>query len=166
MNSSYNVVGVLAHVDAGKTTLSEAILYNSGVIRTLGRVDKRDTFLDTNHIERERGITIFSKQARIKVNDKNIILLDTPGHMDFSAETERTLPLLDAAILVVSGIDGVQVHTKTLFKLLRRYHIPVSIFVNKDLNKFRLKIIKQSDDLPFFRYLLAGNSIRFSNFGE
>ena len=131
MNSSYNVVGVLAHVDAGKTTLSEAILYNSGVIRTLGRVDKRDTFLDTNHIERERGITIFSKQARIKVNDRNIILLDTPGHMDFSAETERTLPLLDAAILVVSGIDGVQVHTKTLFKLLRRYHIPVSIFVNK-----------------------------------
>ena len=131
MYSSYNVVGILAHVDAGKTTLSEAILYNSGVIRTLGRVDKRDTFLDTNHIERERGITIFSKQARIRLKDKDVILLDTPGHMDFSAETERTLPLLDAAILVVSGIDGVQVHTKTLFKLLRRYHIPVSIFINK-----------------------------------
>ncbi|MBQ4233175.1 MAG: GTP-binding protein, partial [Lachnospiraceae bacterium] len=131
MNSSYNVVGILAHVDAGKTTLSEAILYNSGVIRSLGRVDKRDTFLDTNHIERERGITIFSKQARVRLGDKEVILLDTPGHMDFSAETERTLPLLDAAILVISGIDGVQVHTKTLFKLLRRYHIPVTIFVNK-----------------------------------
>ncbi len=131
MKSSYSVVGILAHVDAGKTTLSEAILYNSGVIRTLGRVDKRDTFLDTNHIERERGITIFSKQARFRTGDRDVILLDTPGHMDFSAETERTLPLLDAAILVISGIDGVQVHTKTLYKLLRRYHIPVAIFVNK-----------------------------------
>ena len=125
------VIGILAHVDAGKTTLSESMLYQSGSIRKLGRVDKGDAFLDTYELERERGITIFSKQAQLSIDDLQITLLDTPGHVDFSAEMERTLQVLDYAILVISGADGVQGHTETLWKLLERYHIPIFLFINK-----------------------------------
>lgn len=125
------VIGILAHVDSGKTTLSEAILYKSGAIRKLGRVDHKDAFLDNNAIERDRGITIFSKQAVFEYGGVGFTLLDTPGHVDFSGETERTLQVIDAAILVVSGTDGVQSHTKTLARLLERYDIPTFIFVNK-----------------------------------
>lgn len=125
------IIGILAHVDAGKTTLSEALLYGSGSIRKLGRVDNKDAFLDTYALERERGITIFSKQAQLKVQDLELTLLDTPGHVDFSAEMERTLQVLDYAILVISGADGVQGHTQTLWQLLQRYQIPVFLFFNK-----------------------------------
>ncbi len=125
------VIGILAHVDSGKTTLSEGILYTSGKIRTLGRVDHGNAYLDTNKIERDRGITIFSKQAVIDFEDVVFTLLDTPGHVDFSAETERTLQVLDYAILVISGTDGVQSHTETLWRLLRQHEIPTFIFVNK-----------------------------------
>lgn len=125
------VMGILAHVDAGKTTLSEAMLYESGVIRSIGRVDKGNTYLERDNQERERGITIFSKQAVLPVHEDKLILLDTPGHVDFSAEAERTLQVLDLAVLVVSAADGVQGHTMTLWKLLSRYHIPVFLFVNK-----------------------------------
>lgn len=124
-------IGILAHVDAGKTTLSEALLYISGRIRTLGRVDHKNTYLDTNIIERERGITIFSKQARFSSENCDFILLDTPGHVDFSAEAERTLSLLDYAILVVSASEGIQSHTRTLWQLLEHYGVPTFIFVNK-----------------------------------
>ncbi|GAE88844.1 GTP-binding protein [Acetivibrio straminisolvens] len=119
------VIGILAHVDAGKTTLSESLLYVSGKIRKLGRVDNKDAYLDTYELERARGITIFSKQAVFDIDDTRITLLDTPGHVDFSAEMERTLQVLDYAILVVSGADGVQGHTKTLWHLLEIYKIPV-----------------------------------------
>ena len=122
-------IGILAHVDSGKTTLSEAMLYISGRIRTLGRVDHKNTYLDTNSIERERGITIFSKQARFSYNDCDFVLLDTPGHVDFSTETERVLPLLDYAVLVISATDGVQNHTRTLWQLLSYYKIPTFLFV-------------------------------------
>jgi ribosomal protection tetracycline resistance protein len=125
------VFGILAHVDAGKTTLSEALLYTSGSIRKIGRVDKKDAFLDTYELERERGITIFSKQAQMSVKDMEMTLLDTPGHVDFSTEMERTLQVLDYAILVISGADGCQGHTETLWKLLTRYQIPVFVFINK-----------------------------------
>lgn len=124
-------VGILAHVDAGKTTLSEGIMYKSGALRKLGRVDHRDAFLDTDTQEKERGITIFSKQAMLRWNDRDITLMDTPGHVDFSGEMERVLPVLDAAILVISGADGVQGHTSTLWKLLKKYDIPAFVFVNK-----------------------------------
>lgn len=124
-------VGLLAHVDAGKTTLSEAMLYESGSIRQMGRVDNRDAFLDTEAMEKERGITIFSKQAVFTYRDMEVFLLDTPGHVDFSAEMERTLQVLDYAILVVSGADGVQAHTATLWRLLSRYQVPVFLFINK-----------------------------------
>ena len=132
-------IGILAHVDAGKTTLSEALLYLSGKIRSLGRVDHKNTYLDTNAIERERGITIFSKQARFSTDAADFILLDTPGHMDFSAETERTLALLDYAILVISAPDGVQNHTRTLWQLLEYYSVPTFIFVNKTDISIKLK---------------------------
>ena len=124
-------IGILAHVDAGKTTLSECMLYLSGQIRKLGRVDHKDAFLDTYELERERGITIFSKQAELKMGNLGITLLDTPGHVDFSAEMERTLQVLDYAILVINGADGVQGHTRTLWRLLKRYQIPPFIFINK-----------------------------------
>ncbi|MBR2109451.1 MAG: TetM/TetW/TetO/TetS family tetracycline resistance ribosomal protection protein [Ruminococcus sp.] len=124
-------VGILAHVDSGKTTLSEAMMYCSGNIKKLGRVDHKDSFLDNFALERDRGITIFSKQAVLKYKDSEFTLLDTPGHVDFSAETERTLQVLDYAILVISGTDGVQSHTSTLWKLLRRYRVPCFVFVNK-----------------------------------
>ena len=125
------VLGILAHVDSGKTTLSEAMLYRAGAIRKLGRVDHGDAFLDTDSLEKARGITIFSKQALLTAGNTSITLLDTPGHVDFSTETERTLQVLDYAVLVVSGTDGVQSHTETLWRLLRRYHVPTFVFVNK-----------------------------------
>lgn len=125
------VVGILAHVDSGKTTLSEAMLYHSGTISKLGRVDSKNSFLDTFSLERSRGITIFSKQALLKYKETDITLIDTPGHVDFSAETERTLQVLDYAILVISATDGVQSHTQTLWKLLAKYKVPCFIFVNK-----------------------------------
>lgn len=125
------VIGILAHVDAGKTTLSEELLYLCGEIRKIGRVDHGDAFLDTYELEKERGITIFSKQALLKTEDMEVTLLDTPGHVDFSAEMERTLQVLDYAILVINGMDGVQSHTMTLWRLLERYQIPMFLFVNK-----------------------------------
>ena len=124
-------MGILAHVDAGKTTLSEGMLYLSGTVRKLGRVDHKDAFLDTYSLERDRGITIFSKQAVFSLGNRRINLLDTPGHVDFSAEMERTLQVLDYAVLVISGADGVQGHTETLWKLLKLYEIPTFIFINK-----------------------------------
>lgn len=138
-------VGILAHVDAGKTTLSEALLYQAGTLRRLGRVDHGDTLLDSSQLERERGITIFSKQARFSTPSLSVTLLDTPGHLDFSAEAERTLQVLDCAILVVSGTDGVQSHTETLWRLLAQYRVPVFIFVNKmDLeNAGKSALLKQ-----------------------
>lgn len=136
------VIGILAHVDSGKTTLSEGLLYFSGEIMRQGRVDHGDSFLDTNEIERDRGITIFSKQAVLHTNNSEFTLLDTPGHVDFASETERTLAALDYAILVISGSDGVQSHTETLWRLLRRYNIPTFIFVNKtDLPSFDKKSV-------------------------
>ena len=125
------VIGILAHVDAGKTTLSESMLYLAGSIRKLGRVDHGNAFLDYNHQEKERGITIFSKQAMFDWKDVEITLIDTPGHVDFSSEMERTLQILDYAILVISSIDGVQNHTKTIWELLKYYQIPTFIFLNK-----------------------------------
>ncbi len=124
-------IGILAHVDSGKTTLSEALLYKNGAIRTMGRVDHKNTFLDTDELEKKRGITIFSKQAHFKTEHFDITLLDTPGHVDFSAETERTLCVLDVAILVISGSSGVQSHTETLWRLLRKHNIPTVLFINK-----------------------------------
>lgn len=146
------VLGILAHVDAGKTTLSEALLYLSGKIGKLGRVDNKDAYLDTYELERARGITIFSKQAIFETAGIQITLLDTPGHVDFSAEMERTLQVLDYAILVISGADGVQGHTKTLWRLLEMYSIPVFIFVNKmdqpgtDKDKLLIELKKQLND--------------------
>lgn len=130
-HKKYICLGILAHVDAGKTTLSESILYHCGAIRKLGRVDHKDAFLDNFELERSRGITIFSKQAVFTLGDSQVTLLDTPGHVDFSAEMERTLQVLDYAVLVISGADGVQGHTQTLWKLLKRYEIPTFVFVNK-----------------------------------
>ncbi|HKM00059.1 MAG TPA: translation factor GTPase family protein [Mobilitalea sp.] len=146
------VIGILAHVDAGKTTLAESILYLAGVIRKLGRVDHKDAFLDTYELERSRGITIFSKQAEFTYKNIEVTLLDTPGHVDFSAEMERTLQVLDYAILVVSGSDGIQGHTETLWRLLNLYRIPTYIFVNKmdligtDRMKLMRELKKHLDD--------------------
>ena len=153
----YMNVGLLAHVDAGKTTLSESLLYLGGAIRKLGRVDHKDAFLDTDAMERERGITIFSKQAVLKYQDVNLTLLDTPGHVDFSAEMERVLQVLDCAVLLISGADGVQGHTQTLWRLLKRYHIPTFLFVNKmdqegtDYGKLLQELRKRFGDnvIPF-----------------
>lgn len=131
MKSTKLVIGILAHVDAGKTTLAESMLYHSGEIRKLGRVDHKDAFLDTYELERARGITIFAKQAELKFRNQEVTLLDTPGHVDFSTEMERTLRVLDYAILVISGADGVQGHVQTLWKLLETYEVPTFVFVNK-----------------------------------
>lgn len=130
-NTNKLTIGILAHVDAGKTTLAESILYLTGSIRKLGRVDHQDAFWDTYELERERGITIFSKQAEFRLGEREVTLLDTPGHVDFSAEMERTLQVLDYAILVISGADGVQGHVQTLWRLLKQYEIPVFLFINK-----------------------------------
>lgn len=137
-------LGVLAHVDAGKTTLSEGLLFKCGRIRKIGRVDHKDAYLDTYELERERGITIFSKQAVFSMGDMEVTLLDTPGHVDFSAEMERTLQVLDYAILVISGTDGVQGHTRTLWRLLQHYNIPTFLFVNKmDLPGADKEVVQQ-----------------------
>lgn len=125
------VICILAHVDAGKTTLSEALLYTAGPLKKLGRVDDKNAFLDNYELERSRGITIFSKQAVLKTQNTEITLLDTPGHIDFSSEAERTLQVPDYAVLVISARDGVQPHTETLWRLLLRYNVPTFIFVNK-----------------------------------
>ena len=152
MTNNHITIGILAHVDAGKTTLSEAMLYSTGQIRSLGRVDHQDAYLDNDAQERERGITIFSKQARLDIlrgtnaadtahtadaartadtaRTWHVVMLDTPGHVDFSAEMERTLQVLDYAILVISATDGVQGHTRTLWRLLKHYNVPTFIFVN------------------------------------
>lgn len=152
------VLGILAHVDSGKTTLSEGILYKTGEIRKWGRVDHRDTFLDTHTLERERGITIFSKQAVFHVGNDEFTLLDTPGHADFSTETERTLQILDYAILVISGSEGVQNHTETLWNLLKKYKIPVFIFVNKmDISQ-----ASQSDLMHDIKHSLDDSCINFN----
>lgn len=146
------VVGIVAHVDAGKTTLSEALLYQSGKITSLGRVDNQDAYLDTEELEKKRGITIFSKQAVLEWRTLQITLLDTPGHVDFSAEMERTLQVLDYAILVISGADGVQGHTRTLWRLLKQYRVPVFLFINKmdqsrpDKNRLMQELKTQLDD--------------------
>ena len=145
-------VGILAHVDAGKTTLSEGLLYACGKLKKLGRVDHGDAFLDTDPMEKERGITIFSKQAVLPLETVELTLLDTPGHVDFSAEMERTLSVLDCAILVVSGSDGVQGHTHTLWRLLERYQVPTFLFINKmdlpgaDRVELLAKLREQLDD--------------------
>ncbi len=152
------VIGILAHVDAGKTTLSEGMLYLCGSIRRLGRVDKRDTFLDTDIQERERGITIFSRQALLSIGNTRITLLDTPGHVDFSAEMERTLQVLDYGILVIGGRDGVREHTLTLWRLLKHYGIPVFLFINK---MDRPEADKE-EILGALRSLLSENCIDFS----
>ncbi len=131
MKTNKLTIGILAHVDAGKTTLSESILYETGCIKKRGRVDHQDAFLDTYDLEKARGITIFSKQAVFPLNDYEVTLLDTPGHVDFSAEMERTLRVLDYAVLVISGTDGVQGHTTTVWQLLKRNNVPTFIFVNK-----------------------------------
>ena len=125
------VLGIVAHVDAGKTTLAEALLYLSGKINKLGRVDHRDSFLDSHSLERRRGITIFSKQARFDFGERGFTLIDTPGHVDFSSETERTMQVLDCAVLVISAADGVQAHTETIWKMLERYEVPCFLFVTK-----------------------------------
>lgn len=155
----YICTAMLAHVDAGKTTLSENILYQRGVIRSAGRVDHGNTFLDTDHIERERGITIYAKEAVFELGDKTVCLIDTPGHGDFSAEMERILQIIDYAILVVSGTDGVQAHTRTLWKLFDIYNIPVFIFVNKmdQSNSDKIKVMKDIESLT------GGLSIDFSD---
>lgn len=158
-------IGILAHVDAGKTTLSEAMLYNTGQIRNLGRVDHQDAYLDNDAQERERGITIFSKQARIKISDTEIVLLDTPGHVDFSAEMERALSVLDYAVLVISGTDRVQGHTRTLWRLLRHYNVPTFLFINKmDMNgtdaeeiQKELKIELSDSCVDFSEYMSKNN---------
>lgn len=158
------VIGILAHVDAGKTTLSEAMLYLSGSTRKLGRVDHQDAFLDTYELERSRGITIFSKQAVFPLGDRQVTLLDTPGHVDFSAEMERCLQVLDYAVLVINGADGVQGHTRTLWQLLKRYRIPTFLFINKmdqagtDREKVLTGLQKQLDGncIPFVSYVNDG----------
>ncbi len=153
------VIGMTAHVDSGKTTLAEALLYTSGNIRKAGRVDHGDAFLDTYAVEKARGITVFSKQAVMDLEDARITLLDTPGHVDFSAETERTFSVLDAAILVISGTDGVQSHTKTIWELLKKYRVPVLVFVNKtDISHYpKEQLMKDLNDS------LSGSIVDFSD---
>ena len=151
-------IGIFAHVDSGKTTLSEALLYHAGILRKLGRVDHKDAFLDNNPLERERGITIFSKQAILPLPDANFTLLDTPGHVDFSAEMERTLQVIDYAILVISGLDGVQSHSETLWKLLHHSHKPVFLFINK----MDLSLKSKSELMQELQTHLHKNCIDFS----
>ena len=151
-------IGIVAHVDAGKTSLTEAMLYRAGVLRKLGRVDHGDAFLDTNSIERDRGITIFSKQARLTLGTTRLQLVDTPGHVDFSAEAERALQILDCAILVISGTDGIQAHTRTLWRLLERYHVPTVVF----LNKMDLPGADKAALLAQLRDQLSGGCVDFS----
>ena len=162
MSDNNIVLGILAHVDAGKTTLSEAMLYLSGKLKKLGRVDHRDSFLDNNSLERARGITIFSKQAVMPLGEMTVTLLDTPGHVDFSAEAERSLQVLDYAVLVISGTDGVQAHTETLWKLLERYNVPVLIFVTK----MDLPCCDRQEIMDGLRTRLSERCVDFSAEGE
>ena len=155
------ITGILAHVDAGKTTLSEALLYEAGCLRTLGRVDAQSTFLDTDVQEKERGITIFSKQAVLPLADFDLVLTDTPGHVDFSGEAERVLGILDYAILVINGTDGVQSHTRTIWQLLKRFEIPTFLFINK----MDLPTASQSEVLAQLRRVLSADCVDFSCFG-
>ena len=155
--SDHICIGLLAHVDAGKTTLSESMLYLSGRIRQQGRVDHGNAYLDTYELERARGITIFSKQAELVFGELEVTLLDTPGHVDFSAEMERTLRVLDYAILVINGADGVQGHTETLWKLLKQYRIPAFLFINK-MDQNGTDAEKLLEEL---RVKLSGSCIRF-----
>ena len=158
------VTGILAHVDSGKTTLSESMLFYSGDIRKMGRVDHQDAFLDTDLMEKERGITIFSKQAVMNFDGAQVTLLDTPGHVDFSTEAERVLWVLDYAILVISGTDGVQSHTVTLWKLLKKHQIPVFIFVNK----MDISLKSREEVMSNLQSELSGGCVDFSaeNFME
>lgn len=156
------IIGILAHVDSGKTTLSESILYNTGVIKKLGRVDTKDTFLDTDAVERERGITIYSKDARFSADGVDYVLIDTPGHVDFSTEMERVLSVLDVAILLVSGSSSVQSHTKTLWSLLKSYRIPTFIFVNK----MDMPGADKESVLSDIKSLLSDCAIDFTNSGS
>ena len=155
-------LGILAHVDSGKTTLSEALLYLSGSLQRQGRVDHRDSFLDNFALERDRGITIFSKQARFTYGETGFTLIDTPGHVDFSAETERALQVLDYAVLVISASDGVQSHTHTLWKLLQKYGVPCFVFINKT----DLPGVDRSAVLAELKEKLSDNCIDFGNAGE
>ena len=155
--------GLLAHVDSGKTTLSEGLLYLCGEIRKIGRVDHGDAFLDTYELEKERGITIFSKQALLKTDDMEVSLLDTPGHVDFSAEMERTLQVLDYAILVINGMDGVQSHTMTLWRLLERYQIPTFLFVNKMGTVLGSTLTRQQTAIAILHALDLGVNISLVN---
>ncbi|MBP5454409.1 MAG: GTP-binding protein [Lachnospiraceae bacterium] len=152
-------IGILAHVDAGKTTLSEGLLFKAGSIRKAGRVDNKDSFLDSDKYERERGITIFSKTARLNYKDTQFIMVDTPGHIDFGAEMERTISVLDEAILIVSATDLVRAHTKTIWKLLRKAGIPTFIFVNK----IDLADISKEKILENLKKELSKDVIDFSN---
>ncbi len=159
MNKKKVVIGILAHVDAGKTTLAENMLYESGVIRTVGRVDNRDTFLDTHVVERERGITVFSKQAVLELGEYQVMLLDTPGHADFSPEMERTLRVLDYAVLVISATDGVQGHVLTLWRLLEEYKVPTFIFINK-MDQER---VSKSEIIEVLKKRLDTNCVSFDS---
>ncbi len=156
------VVGMMAHVDAGKTTLSEALLFRTGEIRRLGRVDHQNAFLDNHEMERQRGITIFAHQAMLRTGNAAFTLLDTPGHIDFSAETERTMQVLDYAILVISGTDGIQSHTETLWRLLKHYHVPVFLFVNK----MDLPGVDREARLAECKARLSGGCMDFSEMGS
>ena len=127
----FKTIGVLAHVDAGKTTFSEQLLYHTNTIKTLGRVDHKDAFLDNHTIERERGITVFAEQGRISIGEDIYTIIDTPGHVDFSPEMERAIQVLDYAIVIISAVDGVEGHTETVWQLLRKYNVPTFIFINK-----------------------------------
>ena len=152
-------LGILAHVDAGKTTLNECCLYHGGVIRKMGRVDFKNSFMDFDSLEKSRGITIFSKSATIQYNNSSITLLDTPGHRDFSSEMERTLRVLDMIVLVISALDSVQAQTEVIFKLAKQYNLPVFIFVNKmDLTSYTKQQIIDSINSK-----LTGNFVDFSS---
>ena len=153
------VFATLAHVDAGKTTLSESLLYLSSSIRQLGRVDHGNSFLDYDQEERNRGITIYNKESRIKLGDDTLIFIDTPGHVDFGSEMQRCLPVIDYAILIVSGIDGLQAHSETIYRLCKDEHIPLFIFVNK------MDIAYKSEDelMNELRMKLSSHCVNFSN---
>ena len=173
MKKEHLVIGICAHVDAGKTTLSEGLLYLGGSIRKIGRVDDRDAFLDTDEMERARGITIFSKQAQFtsqsaEGNERTYMLLDTPGHADFSPEMERTLQVLDLAVLVISAADGVNAQVRTLWKLLEHYNVPVMIFVNKmdQMESIGLYSEKREELLGEIREKLSGNALEFAAPGD
>ncbi|MDE7363320.1 MAG: GTP-binding protein, partial [Ruminococcus sp.] len=160
MGNKNITIGITAHVDSGTTTLAEAMLYTTGEIRKLGRVDNGSSFLDTDSIERDRGITIFASQAEFTTGGTHVTLLDTPGHVDFSAETERTMCVIDYAVLVISGTDGVQSHTSTLWKLLEKYEVPVFIFVNK------MDLVGAEKDAVFekLKNQLSGHCVDFSDY--